>query len=303
MMRRLLFAHAHPDDEASKGAATAAKYADDGATVVLATFTGGEAGEVLNPSHPPVPPERMREVRAVELKAAVDAIGFTRAHQLGYVDSGYHENLDDVPAGCFARVPLDEAATAFAAILRAERPHVVVTYPEDGGYPHPDHIRTHTVTMRAIELADDGVLALTGDGRELEPWRVPKVYASHIFPHERIRALYAALTFEGREPDEFTRRLLDRLENTPEVAPHARIWCADHFPRRDAALRAHATQVDPEGAWFEVSRELEREHYPYEPYELLYSDVPSAPPEDDLFAGLDLGLLDAANGRVDRVAR
>ena len=280
--RRLLFVHAHPDDEASKGAATAARYADEGAEVVLVTCTGGEAGDVLNPSAEAVTPEDMPSVRAAELAAAVDAIGFTRTHGLGYVDSGLPEDPADVPEGTFARVPLDEPSTAFAELLRKERPHVVVTYPEDGGYPHPDHIMTHLMTVRGMELAQDPAAPVAG-----EPWRVQKVYASTVFTRERVLKLHEAMLERfGESPFE---RWLERLEaRPPSPPPEALIEVGDWLERRDAALRAHVTQVDPDGFWFAVPRELEREVFPYEGFVLLRSDVPIQPPEDDLFAGLDL---------------
>jgi mycothiol S-conjugate amidase len=291
MTRRLLFVHAHPDDEASKGAATAARYLDAGAEVVLVTCTGGEAGEVLNPRFGELAPERMAEVRAAELAAAVEAVGFTRAHVLGYLDSGYHEDPARVPEGTFARVPLDLPARDLAAILRRERPQVVVTYPEDGGYPHPDHIRTHEVTMRAVVLAadPDAVLAADPDvapDEAGEPWQVAKVYASHVFTLERLRALRDAIV--ALDPHHRAlERLDDRLGRRPPVQVDARVDCAAYFDRRDAALRAHASQVDPDGHWFVIPADLERDAYPYEAYTLLHSEVPVSPPEDDLFAGID----------------
>jgi mycothiol S-conjugate amidase len=285
--RRLVFVHAHPDDESSKGAGTAARYVDAGAEVVLVTCTGGEAGEVLNPKLDPIPPDELTRVRARELAAAVEAIGFTRIHQLGFRDSGYHEDPEDVPEGTFARVDLDESGVALARILREERPHVVVTYPPDGGYPHPDHIRVHAVTMRALELAEDG------DRAELEgePWRVPKVYACTAFPKVRVLALHQAIEATGAESpfrawlerrEEQAERDEDRYELT------TRIDIGDWIERRDAALRAHATQVDPDGFWFQVDRDLEREVFPYESFLSVRSDVDIDPPEDDLFAGLDV---------------
>jgi mycothiol S-conjugate amidase len=284
MTRRLLFVHAHPDDEASKGAATAARYLDEGAEVVLVTCTGGEAGDVLNPAFGEVAPGRLAEVRAAELDAAVAAIGFTRAHLLGYHDSGYHEDPAQVPEGTFARVPLDESAHALAAILRRERPQVVVTYPEDGGYPHPDHIRTHEVTMRAVTLASDPQVRI--DGASPDPWQVTKIYATHIHPHEKLRALREAVA--AANPGHHALAWLDdRLARRPPVPLDARIDCAAWFDRRDAALRAHLSQVDPDGHWFDVPRDLERAVYPYESYALLRSEVPVASPEDDLFAGID----------------
>ncbi|MFP4234863.1 MAG: mycothiol conjugate amidase Mca [Nitriliruptoraceae bacterium] len=296
MTRRLLFVHAHPDDESSKGAATAARYVDEGAEVVLVTCTGGDAGDVLNPGAGQIPTERMRETRAGELAAAVAAIGFTRTHELGYVDSGYHEDPAEVPEGTFSRVPLDEPSAALAAIVRRERPHVVVTYPEDGGYPHPDHIMNHLVTMRALELAEDPDADLDGHlGADLAPWRVRKVYAASTFPAERLRALHAAM-LEAHGSSPYTEWLTDRPERfRDEQPPDARVWCGDHFARRDAALLAHVSQIDPEGFWFAVPRELERAHYPYEAYTVLRSDVLVQPVEEDLFAGLDVAAVDAAD--------
>jgi mycothiol S-conjugate amidase len=282
MERRLLFVHAHPDDEASKGAATAARYADEGAEVVLVTCTGGEAGEVLNPSAQAVTPESMSSVRAAELAAAVEAIGFTRTHALGHLDSGYHEDPAEVPEDGFARQPVDVAATQLAELLRKERPHVVVTYPEDGGYPHPDHIMTYLVTMRALELAEDPEADVAG-----APWRTPKVYASTAFPAERVHALHDAMLAAGHESP--FQRWLAKREDQPAPPPvDTWIEVGDWLERRDAALLAHVTQIDPDGFWFDVPRDLEREVWPYEGFLLLRSDVAVRADEDDLFAGLDL---------------
>jgi mycothiol S-conjugate amidase len=212
---RLLLIHAHPDDEASKRAATAAHYVDEGHEVVLVTCTGGEAGEVLNPNAEAVDPAVMADVRARELEAAVAAIGFTRTYGLGYVDSGYHEDPADVPEGTFARAPLDEPSRTIAGIIRRERPHVIVTYPEDGGYPHPDHIMNHLVTVRGMELAEDPAADL-GDvpGSDLPAWRVPKVYASDIFPPERVTALHHAML--EQDLDDFA----GKAERTGKVGVH-----------------------------------------------------------------------------------
>jgi mycothiol S-conjugate amidase len=286
--RRLLFVHAHPDDESSKGAATAARYVDEGAQVTLVTLTGGEAGEVLNPSADPVSPADMGTIRAAELEAAVAAIGFTRTYGLGYLDSGYHEDFADLPPVCFAREPVDGPASRLAAIVRRERPQVVVTYPEDGGYPHPDHIMCHTVTMRALELAEDPDADLGDErGADAAPWRVSKVYASTIFPKERVLALDAGMREAGLDSP-FAAWLEQRPGRLEQPPPDALVDVADWFGRRDAALRAHVTQIDPDGFWFQVPRELERERFPYEAYVVLRSDVEVERPEPDLFAGLDV---------------
>lgn len=302
MTRRLLFVHAHPDDEASKGAATAARYLDEGAEVVLVTCTGGEAGDILNPNVDPIDPGAMAEARARELAASVAAIGFTRSHDLGFVDSGYHEDPLDVPEGTFSRAPVDEPAVLLAGIIRRERPHVVVTYPEDGGYPHPDHIMNHRVTIRAMELAEDPAADLAAaPGGDQPAWHVPKLYASGVHPSERVLTLHEAMVERGLESpyEKWLERRRDNGDASPgDGLPDARIHCADWFERRDAALRAHVTQIDPNGRWFAVPRDVERERYPYEAYVLLRSDVEVDRPEDDLFAGLDLDAVDAAGGRV-----
>ena len=303
MTRRLLVVHAHPDDESSKGAAPAARYVDDGAEVVLVTCTGGDAGDVLNPKAAPIARQDMRATRVRELQAAVAAIGFTRTHELGYLDSGYHEDPADVAEGTFARVPLDEPSGALAAILRRERPHVVVTYPENGGYPHPDHIMNHLVTMRGLELAEDPHADL-GEalGADLLPWRVPKVYATSTFPLERLDALHnAMMATHGQSP--YTEWLEGRRDRVPQEVPDARVRCAAQFPRRDAALLAHVSQIDPEGFWFGVPRDLEAAHYPYEAYDLLRTDVLVQPVEGDLFAGLDVDAIEAAHAEGARIAR
>jgi mycothiol S-conjugate amidase len=275
-----MFVHAHPDDESSKGAATAARYVDEGARVTLVTCTDGAAGEILNPSFPTrvLDAVGMARVRRDELAAAVAAIGFHAVHELGFPDSGWHEDATLVPDGTFARMDLDVAAEALAALIRLERPHVVVTYPENGGYPHPDHIMTHLVTLRAVEFAAD-------------EWQVAKLYAVHAFPRERVLALHGAMLAAGMASAFAAWAEPDRR---PDVVPHARIDCAATFERRDAALRAHASQVDPDGMWFAVPRTIERAVYPWEAYELLWSLVVTQLVEPDLFTGLSTDAWDAA---------
>ena len=285
--RRLLFVHAHPDDESSKAAATAARYVDEGARVTLVTCTDGAAGGVLNPSFSTALLDAvgMAQVRRDELADAVAAIGFHVVHQLGFPDSGWHEDASVVPDGTFARMDLDVAAEALAAVLCEERPHVVVTYPENGGYPHPDHIMTHLVSLRAIELA-------------APVWQVAKVYAATTFLRERVVAMHEAMLAAGLESP-FEEWMEEG--GRPELPPHARVRCDATFARRDAALRAHASQVDPDSFWFAMPRELERDAYPYETYELLWSLVATALPEDDLFAGLDVAAWDAMHDARQRV--
>ena len=143
----LLSIHAHPDDEASKGAGTVARYADEGVHTVLVTCTGGEAGDILNPAaDTPEARANLGAVRMEELHNSVEAIGYASLHMLGYHDSGMPDTEVNARPDNFANAPLDEAVGRFVRIIRTERPQVILTYGEDHtGYPHPDHIRTHEI--------------------------------------------------------------------------------------------------------------------------------------------------------------
>src|SRR4030095_4845301 len=154
--RTLLRAHAHPDDESSKGAATMARYADQGVRVVVVTCTGGEAGEILNPAKDqPGVLERMPELRRQERATAPEILHVTAHHWLGYRDSGMADSDTNGHPDAFANADPEEATGRLVGIIPAERPQVVLTYDEHGGYPHPDHIRTHEVSVAAFEAAGD----------------------------------------------------------------------------------------------------------------------------------------------------
>ncbi|HKC28601.1 MAG TPA: mycothiol conjugate amidase Mca, partial [Jatrophihabitans sp.] len=155
---RLMAVHAHPDDESSKGAATMARYVDEGVDVLVVTCTGGERGSILNPALKDRKDieDNISEIRRMEMDRARSILG-VRQHWLGFVDSGLPEGdpLPPLPEGCFALVPLDEAVERLVREIREFRPHVITTYDEFGGYPHPDHIRTHEVSVAAFDAAAD----------------------------------------------------------------------------------------------------------------------------------------------------
>lgn len=279
---RLLAVHAHPDDEASKGAATAARYAAEGHRVRVVTCTGGERGDILNPQYEAPRGADLAAVRRDEMAAAVAVLGVEHAW-LGFVDSGLPQGdpLPPLPEGCFARQPFDVTVPALVAQLREFRPHVVVTYNEVGGYPHPDHIMTHQVTMRAIDAA----------AKLDEPWLVQKVYYDVAFSRRRIEAAHSAILAAGSESP--FGAWLDRRDGRLDRRVTARVHVADYFPHRDAALRAHASQVDPAGFFFAFPRHLEREVWPVEEFELARTRVATDPQESDLFAGVvEDGIVD-----------
>ena len=281
---RLMHVHAHPDDESSKGAASTAMYVAQGVDVHVVTCTGGERGSILNPKmERPDVLENMTEIRRREMEAARDILGVTQ-EWLGYVDSGWPEGdpKPPLPEGCFGLVPTEEAAVPLVRLIRRIRPHVLTTYDEKGGYPHPDHIACHDVSMAAYRMAaDPEVLPDAG-----EAWLVPKVYYQHGFNRPRFLAIHERLTELG-----LTSPWAERLETWKPDPEHdkrmtTKVPCADYFGVRDQALLAHATQIDPDGPFFQVPMEVQREIWPYEDFELVESQVETSLPEDDLFAGL-----------------
>ena len=284
MSLRLMAVHAHPDDESSKGAATCARYAAAGVEVLVVTCTGGERGDVLNPRFAgPVPRDlaETAELRRREMADAAAALG-VRHRWLGFVDSGLPENGSPVPQGSFATVPLEQAAAALVEVVREFRPHVMTTYDPSGGYPHPDHVRTHEVSVAAYRAAGDPDRFPQAG----EPWQVPKLYYDVTFSEDRIRALDAAMTEAGLVSP-FTGWIDRHRDFGPRPSVTTRVECAGYFGARDAALRAHASQVDPDGFFFAVPRDLEARVWPYEEFQLAESTVPTSVPEDDLFAGID----------------
>jgi mycothiol S-conjugate amidase len=153
----LLQVHAHPDDEASKGSGTNARYAAEGVHTVLVTCTDGAEGEILNPAaDSPEVRADLRAVRLAELDESIRILGYASAHKLGYRDSGMKDSEANTHPESFAMAPLDEAVEKLVRIIRAERPQVLITYGDDHrGYPHPDHIRTHDISVAAFDAAGD----------------------------------------------------------------------------------------------------------------------------------------------------
>ncbi|MGO4956542.1 mycothiol conjugate amidase Mca [Luteococcus sp. Sow4_B9] len=280
---RLLHVHAHPDDESSKGAATTAKYVAEGVQVMVATCTGGERGSVLNPKMDrPEVWQDIAAIRHLEMDTAREILGIEQ-RWLGYIDSGFPEGdpLPPLPRGCFGLVDPDQAAQPLVRLIREFRPHVVTTYDEKGGYPHPDHIMCHKVTMAAVQQAGD-----PNQHANLGPtWQVQKLYYHMGFHRLRLAALDAAMHEKGLDSP-YVERLAKWEDFEYEKRITTRIDCGEYFPVRDAALKAHATQIDPDGPWFAVPTEVQQQVWPTEDFELVFSQVPTALPEDDLFAGL-----------------
>jgi mycothiol S-conjugate amidase len=285
---RLMAVHAHPDDESSKGAATLARYADEGHRILVVTLTGGERGDILNPAMDlPDVREHIAEVRRDEMRKAAEILGVEQTW-LGFIDSGLPtgDPPPPLPADCFALVPLEVSVEALVRVVREFRPHVMTTYDENGGYPHPDHIRCHQVSVGAYEAAAD--YARYPDAGD--PWAVSKLYYNHGFLRERMQLLHDEAIKHGQDPpfknwlehwdakhDPFAGRVTTRVE------------CSAYFSQRDDALRAHATQIDPNHDFFAAPISWQQRLWPTEEFELARSRVPARLPETDLFAGIGTG--------------
>lgn len=281
---RLMHVHAHPDDESSKGAASTARYVAEGADVLVVTCTGGERGSILNPKMDrPDVLANIGDIRRQEMDAARKILG-VRQEWLGFVDSGLPEGdpLPPLPEGCFALQPVEKAAEPLVEIMRRFRPQVVTTYDENGGYPHPDHIMCHKVTVAAFEAA--------GDARRYPQagpaWQPAKLYYHHSYHRLRYLALHEEMHRRGLSSP--YAELLEKwsADQSWDDRITTKVECAAYFPVRDRALLAHATQIDPEGRWFDVPLEVHQAAWPTEDYELVTSFVDVEKPECDLFSGL-----------------
>jgi mycothiol S-conjugate amidase len=282
----LLSVHAHPDDEASKGAGTVAKYAAEGIRGVLVCCTGGEEGDILNPAvDTPEVRARLPEVRMEELAASVDAIGYASLHLLGYRDSGMPDAESNTHPDNFANAPFDEAVERLVRIIRSERPQVIVTYGDDRKfYPHPDHVRVHEISGPAFDAAGDADRFPEAG----EPWQPLKLYYTG-WSARRVRALHEAFLARGEESP-YTQWFERGFSEEMDQRFTTFVDVGDFLAHRRAALLAHRTQVDPAGFWMRLPDDVVRSVFPWEEFALARSlvdtGVPEGEPEDDLFAGL-----------------
>ncbi|MHB8682352.1 MAG: mycothiol conjugate amidase Mca [Acidimicrobiales bacterium] len=280
----LMTVHAHPDDEASKGPATVARYHAQGVRTVLVCCTGGEEGDILNPAmDTPEVRADIASVRRRELADAAAVIGYDEVVMLGYRDSGMPDSPANTDPRSFARAPLEEAVGRLVEVIRRERPQVIVTYDEDqSGYPHPDHIRVHEISVAAFDAAGDaGAFAGTG-----EAWQPSKLYYVG-WSGKRIMALHEKFVELGLESP-FDEGWRERAAT--QVKPYStEIDVSGYADVRRDALLAHATQVDPNSPfWFGLPPEVARDVHPVDEYILARSSGPAdvGAVEDDLFTGV-----------------
>ena len=279
--RCVMTVHAHPDDEASKGPCTIARYGNEGVRTVLVCCTGGEEGDIHNPAVVLAEGESLGDRRRAELEAACEIIGYSRLIWLGYRDSGMPDSEANRHAEAFANAPLDEAVSRLVASIRKERPQVLVCYPDaQHEYPHPDHLRVHEIAWAAFDAAADPDFH-----RELgAPHEVAKLYNT-VWPAKRMLGLHEAYLEQGLESP-YSKEFLERFSR---AEPFTTTIDITGFERvRDEALLAHATQIDPESKWwFGLPEEVRDAVHPFEHYRLARSRVGGLDVvEDDLFAGV-----------------
>ncbi|MFF7972016.1 N-acetyl-1-D-myo-inositol-2-amino-2-deoxy-alpha-D-glucopyranoside deacetylase [Streptomyces sp. NPDC007905] len=277
--RRLLLVHAHPDDESINNGATMARYAAEGAHVALVTCTLGERGEVIPPELRHLTGAALGAYRRGELASAARELGVEDVRLLGgagrYGDSGMMGIPDNEDPACFWQADLDEAAGSLAEVILEIRPQVLVTYDDNGGYGHPDHIQAHRVAMHAVELAAE------------RGHRIQKVYWNRV-PRSVAEAAFARLQDELPVLP-FAKSAT--VADVPGVVDDERITTmidgGAYASAKAAAMRAHATQIDVAEPYFALSNELAQPLFTTEYYELVRGDA--RPGETDLFAGIVVG--------------
>lgn len=287
--RRVMFVHAHPDDETLITGGTIARSVQDGAEVMVVTCTLGEEGEVIGDEYALLvagEADQLGGYRISELTRALNALSSGKPLKpvfLGaagqFRDSGMFGMPSSRNPRAFINAALDVTAGKLASLIEAFEPHVVTTYDPDGTYGHPDHMQAHTVTHAAVTRAAE------------HGWDVPKLYwavAGRKYAANAEQALREV-------PAEWVRDPASGLGRFPDEKITTRIDVSDVLDAKRAALRAHATQVtlSPDGCSFALSNNiaqpvLAEEHFVLARASASLREKLSVDTlcETDLFAGL-----------------
>lgn len=280
----LLFVHPHPDDESIACGGVIARYVQEGATVHVVTCTRGEEGDNL--AGIDLGDEDLVTHRLRELEDALAQLGVQHHTFLGYRDSGMVGTDGNANPESFHRADLYEASLRLARIVRRTRPDVVVSDDENGTYGHPDHIKAHRVTERAVAMAADAWWDTSEDG---PPWQVAKRYVFTL-SRSRMWLAHERLTEAGL-PSPFAEGELsgpaDLPFGTEDEEVTTRVDIRSTLARKRAAMRAHRSQLGEDSFFLNVPADLEPELFGVEEFVRLVGPGPAA--EDDLLAGLAEG--------------
>ena len=264
--------HAHPDDEASSTGGVLARYADAGIRTVVVTCTNGELGDGpggVKPGEAGHDEGAVVATRLAELEEACRILRVTNLELLGYRDSGMVEWEYKGHADAFCNVPIEESSGRLVALFEKYRPAVVITYDDQGGYDHPDHVRVHGVTVAAVEQS--GIPA--------------KLYLSAFrrksFETVRDKLIELGVEFPAPDFDEATIALMDavdgRITTTVNTTPFVE--------QKRRALASHASQVQE--SWLsQIPNEVFADAFGTEYFIRVRDTTGASIPEDDLFAGL-----------------
>jgi LmbE family N-acetylglucosaminyl deacetylase len=273
----LMAVHAHPDDESSSTGGVLARYSDEGVTTVLVTCTNGEYGDGpghVKPGEEGHDPDQVAKTRLAELDVACEHLGVSHLELLGYHDSGMAEWPYKDDDGAFCNVPFDDAVARVVELVERYQPDVMITYDDNGGYNHPDHLQAHRVAVAAFErtTVPTKLYFIARRRRDFEKMRERMQAAGIEMPETPARML---------DPDVIARMEATEARITTEVDTTA------FAGRKRDALAAHASQLDE--SWFV--------RFPDDAFVEFFGDetfiraedrttAPAPVPEDDLFAGL-----------------
>jgi N-acetyl-1-D-myo-inositol-2-amino-2-deoxy-alpha-D-glucopyranoside deacetylase len=270
-MSTLFLVHAHPDDEAISTGGVMRRAHDEGRRVVLVTCTRGEEGEIHQMDEAATRP-RLAEVRTEELRRAGEVLGVDRQEFLGYRDSGMAGTESNQNPASFHQVSIHDAANRLTALLREERPEVVVTYGADGIYGHPDHVKAHEVTVAALDLL------------ESEGWQPAKAYFT-VLSRSRLQQLRKQAEEMGT--DTFSENgMARRLYGTPDEEITTAVDVRPWIGVKRAAFAAHTSQNDPKGPLASMADSIYETALGTEFFVLARGALAGGEPETDLFAGI-----------------
>lgn len=263
----LMAVHAHPDDEVLGTGGLLARCAAEGIRTVLVTCTNGEQGDDsggVKPGEPGHNDDEVAERRLAELRESAGHLAISDLELLGYRDSGMVGWATNEHPEAFANVPVGEAAGRLAALMDKYRPRVVVTYDENGGYGHPDHIQAHRIALAAAERG--------GVPDKLYYTAVPRSAIGQML--EYVKEAGIEIGFEP--PDDFGT-LDELITSVVDVSPYVE--------RKRKALQAHASQGE-NIFLLRLPEEVQHRVFAWESFVRHFSRVAAPHHEDDLFAGL-----------------